>query len=94
MTQSAEDRLHQLLWAFHAAVQRRDGVELRLRRGEIDGDLYDRSLTAAEAVVECRVALYRHLMDEGWTPPDSLVHDMAIDATLLKERADGAMASG
>lgn len=88
MSESTEDRLHRAVWAFHAAVQRRDGVEARLRRGELDEDLYDRSLSAAEAVVESRVALYRLLVAEGWTPPATVIQDIAVDATLLRERAD------
>jgi hypothetical protein len=88
VTQTTEDRLHQAVWAFHAAVQRRDGVEARLRRGEIDTDLYDRSLTAAEAVVESRIALYKLLIAEGWTPPDSVAHDIALDDSLLHEAAE------
>jgi len=86
--ESTEDRLHQAVWAFHAAVQRRDGVEARLRRGELDAELYDRTLTAAEAVVASRLALYRHLIAEGWTPPPSVAHDIALDDTLLHERAE------
>lgn len=88
MPQSTEERLHQAVWAFHTALQRRDGVESRLRRGEIDTDLYDRSLTAAEAVVESRIALYQLLIDEGWTPPPSVAHDLAYDDTLLHEAAE------
>jgi hypothetical protein len=88
MSQSIEDRLHNALWAFHAAVQRRDGVEARLRRGEIDADLYDRSLTAAEAVVQARVALYRLLVDEGWTPPPAVARDMTFDVSLLHQPSD------
>ena len=73
MTTGREDRLHAVVWAFHTAVQRRDGIELRLRRGELDADLQDRSLSAAEAVVEARIALYRLLISEGWTPPATIV---------------------
>ena len=50
MSESIEERLHSAVWTFHNAVQRRDGVETRLRRGEVDEDLYSRTLTAAEAV--------------------------------------------
>jgi hypothetical protein len=88
VSDTLQDRLHQAVWAFHAAVQLRDGVEARLRRGEIDEDLYYRSLTSAEAVVAARVALYRLLMEEGWTPPPSVVQDLVLDDTLLHERAE------
>lgn len=84
---NSEERLHQAVWAYHAAVQRRDGVEARLRRGEMDADLYDRSLTAAEAVTEARVNLYKLLISEGWTPPPGLVHDIEHDDVLLRERS-------
>jgi hypothetical protein len=82
-----EERLHQAVWAYHAAVQRRDGVEARLRRGEIDADLYDRSLSAAEAVTEARITLYKLLIDEGWTPPVAVAQDLAHDTALLREQS-------
>jgi hypothetical protein len=88
MTQTPEQRLHTAMWAFHAAVQRRDGVEARLRRGEIDADLYDRSLTAAEAMVKARVGLYRLLVAEGWTPPPAVARDIAYDDSLLSQPSD------
>lgn len=88
MTHSIEDKLHAAMWAFHAAVQRRDGVEARLRRGEMDAELYDRSLSAAEAVVESRLGLYRLLIAEGWTPPSQVLQDIAYDDTVLHEPAD------
>jgi hypothetical protein len=88
MSQGTEDRLHAAVWAFHAAVQRRDGVEARLRRGELDPELYDRSLSAAEAVVQARVALYRLLIEEGWTPPRTVLRDLVFDDSLLDERAE------
>lgn len=88
MTQSAEDRLHQALWSFHAAVQLRDGVEGRIRRGEMDGDILDRSLQAAEAVVQARVTLYRLLIADGWTPPPSVAQDLAHDDLLLHQPAE------
>ena len=88
MTQSIEDRLHQALWAFHAAVQLRDGIEGRIRRGEMDADLYDRSLHAAEAVMTARLGLYRLLIEEGWTPPASVAQDLAHDDLLLHEQAE------
>lgn len=88
MSRSSEERLHQAVWAFHAAVQRRDGVESRLRRGEIDAALYDRSLTAAEGVVQTRIALYQLLIDQGWTPPPAVARDLAFDDGLLREPSE------
>lgn len=89
-----EDRDHALLtrfWALHAAVIRRDGIEARMRSGApIDQEMLDRSLTAAEGVLEARAALYRHLMDNGWTPPDTVVRDLAYDEIVLSE-TDGAL---
>jgi hypothetical protein len=82
---ATEDRLHSAVWAFHAAVQRRDGIELRLRRGELDADLQDRSLSAAEAVVQARVALYKMLIDEGWSPPHWVAQDIEYDDTVLRQ---------
>lgn len=88
MPHDVEDRLHTAVWAFHAAVQRRDGVEARLRRGEMDADLYDRSLSASEAVVHARIALYRLLIAEGWTPPESVARDISYDDSLLRQESD------
>lgn len=82
---ATEDRLHAAVWVFHAAVQRRDGIELRLRRGELDADLQDRSLTAAEAVVQARVALYKLLIAEGWSPPNWVAQDIAYDDRVLSQ---------
>jgi len=88
------DRDHELLsrfWALHAAVIRRDGIEDRMRSGApIDQDLLDRSLAAAEGVLQARSALYRHLMASGWTPPDTLVKDLVYDEVVLSE-TDGAL---
>lgn len=85
MTAEREDRFHAVVWAFHTAVQRRDGIELRLRRGELDAELQDRSLSAAEAVVEARIALYRLLISEGWTPPPAVVQDIEYDDAVLRQ---------
>jgi hypothetical protein len=63
-------------------------VEGRLRRGELDAELYDRSLTAAEAVVQARIGLYRLLISEGWTPPDSIAKDISYDDSLLDEESN------
>lgn len=87
MSQAREDRLHAVVWAFHAAVQRRDGIESRLRRGEADMDLQDRSLAASEAVVEARIGLYRLLMSEGWIPPPAVAQDIEYDDEVLHQRA-------
>ena len=84
---TSEERLHQAVWAFHAAVQRRDGVEARLRRGEMDTDLMDRSLAAADAVTEARLGLFKLLIEEGWTPPPSLVQDIQHDDALLRQQS-------
>ncbi len=88
MAHDAEDRLHQAVWAYHAAVQRRDGIEARVRRGEHSPDLDDRSLSAAEAVVESRIALYRMLIEDGWIPTPSVVQDIVFDDTLLHQQSD------
>ncbi|MCU1624970.1 MAG: hypothetical protein JWL79_3815 [Frankiales bacterium] len=85
MSQLTEERLRTLIWAFHAAVQRRDGIEARLRNGEHAGDLRDRSLSAAEAVVEARVAFYKLLINEGWAPPRSVALDIEYDDTVLRQ---------
>ena len=89
-----EDRDHALLsrfWALHAAVIRRDGLEDRLRSGiAVDQEMLDRSLAAAEGVLEARASLYRHLMDAGWTPPDTVVKDLVYDEIVLSE-TDGAL---
>ena len=85
------DRDHELLsrfWSLHAAIIRRDGIEERMRSGPVDTALLDRSLMAAEAVLDARTSLYRHLMASGWTPPDVLVKDLAYDEVVL-EQADG-----
>lgn len=91
MSQGREERLHAVVWAFHAAVQRRDGIEARLRNGEHDHDLQDRSLVAAECVVEARLALYRLLMAEGWIPPPSVAHDLEADGSLLLQSSNEAL---
>lgn len=86
-------RDHELLdhfWALHAAVIRRDGLEDRMRSGQLDQDLLDRSLAAAEAVLEARAGLFRHLIDAGWTPPPAVVKDLDYDAIVLSE-TDGAV---
>jgi hypothetical protein len=87
------DRDHELLarfWGLHAAIVRRDGLEDRMRQGPVDEELLDRSLLAAEAVLQARAALYRHLMQAGWTPPDTVVKDLTYDEIVLSE-GDGAV---
>ena len=84
----AEARLHQAVWAFHDALQRRDGVEARLRRGDIDLDLRDRNLRAADAVTAARLGLYRTLVSQGWSPPASVLRAIELDAALLCEPGD------
>ena len=88
------DRDHALLsrfWALHAAVLRRDGLEERLRLVVApDRDLLERSLAAAEGVLTARAALFRHLMDIGWTPPESVVKDLLYDETVLSETGGAA----
>lgn len=88
-----KSRDHELLdhfWALHAAVIRRDGLEDRMRSGQLDQDLLDRSLAAAEAVLEARAGLFRYLMDAGWTPPPAVVKDLTYDEIVLSE-TDGAV---
>lgn len=88
-----KSRDHELLghfWTLHAAVIRRDGLEERMRSGQLDQDLLDRSLAAAEAVLEARAGLYRHLMKAGWTPPPAVVKDLTYDEIVLSE-TDGAV---
>lgn len=83
-----EARLHQAVWAFHDALQRRDGVEARLRRGDLDLDLRDRHLRAADAVTTARLGLYQSLAEQGWTPPEAVLRSMDLDTALLQEPGD------
>lgn len=75
-------------WALHAAIIRRDGLEERMRSGPQDEELLDRSLAAAEGVLQARAGLYRYLMSCGWTPPDTVVRDVVFDETVLAAADD------
>jgi hypothetical protein len=85
-----DQELLEHFWVLHSAILRRDGLEERMRAGDSDAALLDRSLAAAEAVLQARAALYRHLMSSGWTPPDSVVKDLVYDEVVLSE-TDGAV---
>ena len=90
MQHDRDDDLLARFWALHAAIIKRDGLEERMRSGlPMDSDLLDRSLAAAEGVLEARAALYRYLMDVGWTPPDAVVKDLVYDETVLSETEGG-----
>lgn len=91
MRHDRDDDLLSRFWALHAAIIRRDGLEERMRSGlPLDQDLLDRSLAAAEGVLEARSALYRYLMEQGWTPPDTVVKDLVYDEVVLTE-TDGSV---
>lgn len=91
MTSERDHELMARFWALHAAVIRQDGLEERMRSGTpLDQDMLDRSLAAAEAVLDARTSLYRHLMASGWTPPEALVKDLAYDEVVLSAD-DGAL---
>ena len=77
------DPLLPLLAGYHAAVIRSDGLQAKLRVHAGDSDLLDRSLVAAEQVIEARAALYRGLMDLGWAPPPTVVDNLEHDVALL-----------
>ena len=86
-----DDELLLRFWALHAAIIKRDGLEDRMRSElPLDQELLDRSLAAAEGVLEARTALYRYLIEQGWTPPDTIVRDLAYDQIVLTE-TDGAI---
>jgi hypothetical protein len=69
-----------------ARVQVRDALNdylsarHRLRRAES-------SLQAAEDVLASRVHLVRVLTDSGWSPPSSVLAQLALDEALLHEPA-------
>jgi len=77
-------------WALHAALLKRDGLEARMRTGAADAEMFDRSLAAAEGVLAARSGLYRYLISQGWTPPDTTVRDLVYDEIVLSE-TDGAV---
>jgi hypothetical protein len=85
MGKAEEEQLHAAIWKLHDALQRRDGIEARLRGGDHDGKLYDRGLAASESVVHARLDLYRLLIEQGWTPPQHLVEQVDLDARLMTE---------
>jgi hypothetical protein len=78
-----DDPLLPLMAGYHAAVVRSDGLQTKLRSALDDEDLLLRSLTAAEAVIEARAALYRALMDRGWTPPALVQEGLRTDLEVL-----------
>ena len=91
MTSDRDTELLARSRALHAAVARRDELEQRMRSGmPLDQEVLDASLAAAEAVLDARIALYRHLIASGWTPPEALVKDLTYDEVVLSED-DGAL---
>lgn len=78
-----DDPLLPLMAAYHACVIRSDGLQAKLRQGPGDEDLLDRSLVAAEQVIEARAALRRGLIELGWTPPPEVAEDLALDVQVL-----------
>jgi hypothetical protein len=91
LTRSREGELHDAIWALHDALQRRDGIEQRLRNGDPDARLFDRGLAASEAVVHARLSLYRVLVDQGWTPPAAIANQVHLDAQLMTEASEHLM---
>ena len=86
MHQDRDAELLSRFWVLHAAIIKRDGLEERMRSGQpIDKDLLDRSLAAAEEVLEARTMLFRYLMAQGWRPPDAVVRDVVYDEIVLSE---------
>jgi hypothetical protein len=83
-----EDQLHAAIWALHDALQRRDGMEERLRKEVPDEKLYAHGLAASEAVVAARLALYRLLITQGWTPPKALAEQVDLDSHLMTEASE------
>lgn len=77
-------------WLLHAAILRRDGIESRLRTDAADEDLRGRSLSAAEGLLAARSGLFRYLMAQGWTPPESVLKALRYDETVLSQ-GEGAV---
>lgn len=90
MAEDGDAALLSRFWTLHTAVVKRDGLEDRMRAGVVDQGLFDRSLAAAEGVLVARAALFRHLMDQGWRPPDVVVRDLVFDEVVLSA-TDGAV---
>jgi hypothetical protein len=88
MGKREEEQLHAAIWALHDALQRRDGIEERVRANGPDDKLYKRGLAASETVVHARLALYRVLITQGWTPPPSITQQLDLDAHLMKEPSE------
>lgn len=88
MGQIDERQFHAAIWALHEALQRRDGIERRLRNGDVTPDLYDRGLQASEAVVTARLGLYQVLIEQGWTPPPAVSSQVDADARLVAEAGE------
>jgi len=78
-----QDPLLPLLAGYHAAVIRSDGLVGKLRETPGDEGLAERSLHAAEQVIEARAALYRGLIDLGWTPPAPVAESLQTDLEVL-----------
>jgi hypothetical protein len=83
-----EEQLHAAIWTLHDALQRRDGIEARLRAGDHDAKLYDRGLAASESVVHARLDLYLVLIRQGWTPPSSVADQLHQDTQLMAEPSE------
>jgi hypothetical protein len=79
-----DDPLLPLMTAYHAAVVRSDGLRSKLTRQAGDTDLLDRSLAAAEQVIQTRAALHRGLIDLGWTPPKAVADNLHFDDAVLR----------
>lgn len=78
-----DDPLLPLMAGYHAAIIRSDGLREKLKEGSSDPGLLDRSLVAAEQVIEARAALYRGLIELGWTPPSLVVDKLRTDLEVL-----------
>lgn len=81
-----DDPLLPLMAGYHAAIIRSDGLRDKLKEGSNDPGLLDRSLVAAEQVIEARAALYRGLIELGWTPPSLIADNLRTDLEVLHLR--------